>query len=259
MLMSTTVPLLAGISTELDCTISAILSRGDDTLENLTENLIQLTKFVKVKITLDKAIRLDNRNGKNLSEVVIGKFFKGRDVRGSAGFLAYSTRHKNVRSGYICPWVQNIKSYEPVIGKLPENKVFASYESFAKKFDTRFISEDLIKKLYTEKSAQTGERYTPHDFKPIGPRGKTVVQEFLRKFKSITEETPYYLDRSIGDHKFKEVNAHHKSYSHTGRDIDISHTLGQDKVYYMSQFPGCGNGQYGLLATENTWLHLEND
>ena len=260
MLMSNNLPLLVGKSQEQDSAISTILSRGDDTLKNLTENLILLTRFVKVKVFFDKEItvRLNNRIGnigKNLSELVVGKFFIGE----RSGALAYSTRHNYVRSGYVFPWLANIRSYEPVVGKQPSNMAFSSLKAFQKRFDPRFISEDLIAELYNSKSAQTGERYTPKDFKPVGPKGKEVVKYFLSMFKSINEETSFYHDRRIGDETIKEVRAYKGQSYRSGRDITVSHTLGQDKVFFSSEFSGCLNGQYGLLATENTYLHLEND
>lgn len=152
--------------------------------------------------------------------------------------LCYATGR---RRGYPFP-ITCMSSYEP----LPNTAdVFRDYEHFKAKFDMRFITEAEIQKLWSNSSAQTGEQYKPSDFHGLGPRGKQVLKEFLYTFVDVN---------TTGD-----LTRHHYTNRHPGRDITISHRAGVSYVHYSSEYSGCGNGRYGLIANCREFLHLEDD
>jgi len=253
--MPSDIPLLVGKSEDLDQVVATITSRGNPDLNTLFDNLCLLTNHVRVKVWLDTPSDIHKTKRKynfNATEAIIGKFFVG-----STGW-GYSLRHERVRSGYHCSdWVPHIIRYEPLIEKALRAKTegFKSLESFTRKFDFRFITFNEIKNLYTGKSNQHGGVYTPNDFRKIGPRGKEVLKRFLLKFKGLDVEGPCYTEYA-GKKSYTERYA---SWRHTGRDISISHTLGVPFIYYASEFHGCGNGRYGILANEHEFLWLEDD
>jgi len=145
------------------------------------------------------------------------------------------------RHGHPFP-LQFMTHYEPLPNKA---KVFKDYEHFKAKFDMRFITEAEIQKLWSTPSSQTSEQYKPSDFHGIGPRGKQILKEFLYTFVNVN---------TTG-----ELSRHYTAYRHSGRDITITHNAGRPYVYYSSEYPGCGNGRYGLLANCQEFLHLEDD
>jgi len=198
---------------------------------------------------------------KVVTEYVFKKIFTPSQGYGY-GSLYYVLR-KNGRKGYHMPPMDKIERFEPVIDEEKTPKTFSSYEAFRDKFDLKFISEDQIKKLYTETSAQTGERYTPSDFRRIGPVGHQTLRTFLESFEGVdaTEPGGGYVKRSSLNNQFYHVlEARHISNGgNLGRDITISHRFGQDMVYYASEYPGCGNGRYGILANKNEYLWMEDD
>jgi hypothetical protein len=169
------------------------------------------------------------------------------------GTLLYQTT-RNSSYGYYFPSLNTVIKYEPVI-KIRRKDEFSSYEDFARKFDRRFITESEIQKLWNGTSAQHGGKYVPSDFKRIGPAGRKVLNQFLQLFADVNTEGKCYSLRSNN----KVLESYHHTSCQLGRDIRISHTLGQGKVYYSSEFKGYGNGRYGLLANKNEYLHLEDD
>lgn len=130
---------------------------------------------------------------------------------------------------------------------------FSSFEQFAARFDPRFVTQDFLKVLWSETSPQHGARYRPSDFKPIGPKGRKAVQRFLAQFQSVDDVSPERAER--GEIRIREVARSEKR----GRDITISHPAGAPKVFFSSEYPGCGNGAYFFLATEKTVMHYVND
>ena len=251
-------PLLVGRSPQLDLVVSEILSRGDDTEDKLFDNLCLLSDHVKVKVFFDKPIPIfiNKTHGKNMTEAVIGKFFKSKAGRG------YSVRHSHVRRGNFCTWVQDITRYEPVVEKKAATEGYKSLEAFTRKFDPRFISPEEIKKLYKGTSAQHGGKYTSKDFHKLGPRGKDVLKNFLWRFKGLNEDTEHYRISQFKNKdgsEYKVMDSYHRSSSHTGRDITIEHKLGRGFIHYASEYPGCLNGRYGILANMNEFLWLEDD
>lgn len=145
------------------------------------------------------------------------------------------------RHGHPFP-ITHMSSYEPLPNK---TNVFKDYDHFKAKFDMRFITEAEIQKLWSTSSAQTGEQYKPSDFHGLGPRGKQVLKEFLYTFVDVN---------TTGD-----LTRHHYTNRHPGRDITVTHNAGKPYVYYSSEYSGCGNGRYGLLANCQEFLHLEDD
>jgi len=79
---------------------------------------------------------------------------------------------------------------------------------------------------------------------------------FLKLFVDLNTEGKCYFEQSSGR---KTLTQCHQTNHRLGRDITIEHTLGQGKVYYSSEYQGCGNGRYGLLANKNEFLWLEDD
>jgi probable HAF family extracellular repeat protein len=104
-----------------------------------------------------------------------------------------------------------------------------------------------------------GGKYKPSDFRSIGPVGKRLLKMFLLTFKGVssTDQSGYQ-----NTNKFWNLTEKHYSTSpsaNVGRDVSISHTLGLPKVFYSSEYPGCGNGRYGLLVNKNEYLWIEDD
>jgi hypothetical protein len=261
MLKTQDLPLLVGRSPAYDKVVSEITSRGDDNDESLFNNLCLLSDYVRVKVWFDKPtyISSNRRRSQEVTEAIIGRFFKGQE-----GGRGYAVRHERVRHGCHCDFVHRITRYEPVLeGKqVTRHRGFNSLEQFTRKFDPRFITPEEIKSLYDGKSCQHGGKYTPADFHKIGPRGKYVLKEFLTKFKGLNEETPHYrvspYTQTDGSER-KVLDAYYRSWHHAGRDIKIEHTLGVGIIHYASEYHGCGNGRYGLLANEHEFLWLEDD
>jgi hypothetical protein len=139
--------------------------------------------------------------------------------------------------------------------------LFNSLDEFAKRFDKRFITDEEITRLWESKSNQHGNQYRPSDFRRVSKVMKEKVKQFAETVKDIRplqdkKNTPQgFVTNEYG--VFCTVD--HQSWHHTGRDIEISYKLGHPFVWYKSEFHRCGNGSYGILATESTWLHLEDD
>jgi hypothetical protein len=233
---------------------------------DLETNLLDLSKHWKIKLWFDKVIQIrtiphwtkpqktehgttrTRINYKNAPEHTFSRFFK------SNGQLCYAPS-RGAKHGYPFEYLESITKYEPVIESASAE--FKSYKQFASKFDPRFIDEPTIKDLWDSKSSQHGGKYMPSDFHRIGPQGKKVLADFLRLFKGLTVEGVCYFESS--DKKYKYLSQQHQSHSGQGRDIKVSHTLGIGHVSYASEYHGCGNGRYGLLANEKEFLWLEDD
>lgn len=264
-------PLLIGrLDEEKGKALTTIFS-GD---QNLHQIFMILGKICKIKIWWSEPVtvysisrwsrwklnekgqetRTKSSGTKEGTEHVFNGFFLNNDS------LCYKFK-KNGCEGYYLPSIDKIIKYEPVIENFKENK-FDSYEQFKAKFDPQFITEDFIKQLYSEKSAQTGKRYTPADFKRIDPRGKEALRRFMTFFQGVSNTnttTPGYIERGEEGKRYHYLDARYYSSGHPGRDITIGHTLGLNRVSYSSEFHNCGNGTYGLLANKNEYLWLEND
>jgi hypothetical protein len=247
MILPNTTPLLLGRG--YDDIIKAALSDPDNHLLNI----MRISKVCRIKITfsIPQTIWITRRKRyDNVSEHVFPEFFVKGDTlyylfkRGGCTGLPVSFKH--------------IQSYEPIIESVDE---FKTYEDFKKKFDTQFITEDQIKNLWDSTSAQHGGKYKPSDFKPISKSGKEALRYFLADFKGVHSTDP----TGYRDYTFEGNTYHHITGTYYGsggngsRDIRVSHRLGSPQVSYSSEYQGCGNGSYGLLATKSTYLWLEDD
>lgn len=245
-MLAKNIPLLLGRGEREKEAAAFVFDHPDDT----TNNLIKLGKVCRVKVTYKlpttKVLKGKYRS-KESNVHVYGGFFMSGDQ------LCYQGRASG-RIGYMMPSIDLIESYEPV---LSSSDKFDSLDEFCKKFDKRFITEAFIKRLWNETSSQTGNQYTKKDFHKIGPVGKQVLNRFCRSFIDVSTETPHHRLSSSGEHK--SLSEYHRSYHRLGRDISITHTMGFERVHYSSEYSGCGNGRYGLVANMHEFLHLEDD
>lgn len=254
-------PILIGTDENLDKVI-------DKALRNPTDNntLIDLSRHFRIRIKFNKSVEIQaQRRYTKIKENDTTIFRRNPNPVGDthtfiklfdyAGRLAYSLK-RNSRHGYELPYGAEILEYEPVIDMGKPTKLFQSYEEFKKKFDPSFITEAEIQRLWNTPSGQTGQQYNRHDFKGLGTRGREVLKQFLQNFKGITSTDPTGYTTSHGK---LYLSAYYNSRHNSGRDIKISHMLGHGYVWYSSEFHGCGNGTYGLLANRSEYLWLEND
>jgi hypothetical protein len=209
----------------------------------LTNNLIDISLYWKVKIWFTKPVtvyRTRFSNGYKESNVhVFTKFAMSKSNN-----LIYLFK-RNGRYGRPFCFENLIDRYEIVFTHYRE----FTFEQFKAKFDPRFITNAKLQDFWNSTSAQTGKQYARSDFKQIGPEGKQLVESFLQRFKGLDDKTlvrEYYQSRG-------------RRNSRCGRDIKIEYSPGIDYVFYSSEYPGCGNGSYGILANEKQWLHLEDD
>jgi len=269
--VSSNLPAFIGISEEGDRVITPMLAGQND----LVKNLRALGNLWNVRVWFDQPVQIivqrryvwhdatpeerDSGYTRTASkapsniQVTDHVFRGGFFLHGDA--LCYKFKRTG-RHGQYFP-VDNVVKYEPV---LTSDTCFASFEEFKKKFDPQFISDELVQKLWTEKSNQTGRRYCKNDFRSLGKQGRKTLTRFMENFKGITAggpDAPGYTTHTKGVTWVLE--AEHLSYRHPGRDIRISHTAGLDRVFYSSEYSGCGNGRYGLLVNKHEYLWLEDD
>lgn len=226
---------------------------------SIPQALVGLSKYYPIRLWFSEPATLqcprhwvresDNRKAyithKTGDTLTVNKFFLHGDT------LCYASK-KTSRTGYYFDMLDKVVKYDIVLGNATKD-AFSTFEQFKGRFDLMFITEDEILKLWNGTSSQHGGKYTPRDFHGMGPRGKQVMNDFLRRFKGV-KDTP----RGIYDEK-GYMRADYRSYHHSGRDISISHLFGNSYVWYSSEFSGCGNGRYGLVANKSTFLWLEDD
>jgi hypothetical protein len=263
-------PLLIGAckNQEETAVIEHIL-KGD---KDLRQNLIDLGKFWKVRVWFKEPIHIQikrttkvtrlpdgirqwtHRDSKITNDHVFSRITTGS----TSNELIYATS-RQARTGYFFPSLDLVTRYEPVIPSLAKDE-FKSFEQFAAKFDLFFITQSEISRLWNGKSSQHGGRYKPSDFHRIGRRGKETLERFLRFFSlDATEKSPCYIESAYGGYYLNEKYKSMSTHEHFGRDISIEHRVGAEFVHYSSEYPGCGNGRYGLLANKNEFLWLEDD
>jgi hypothetical protein len=172
--------------------------------------------------------------------------------------MVYVTNRSNSRYGrrFNNRYVEKLISIEP----LPRvNQVFDTYDKFLKQFDTKYIAEEKVLALWND---SYGRKWSKKDFKPMGSVGKKLFTTFSKNFKGYNdiavELSGVYRPNGYGH---KDYGEHYSAYrgNGRGRDITIRHTQGFNYVYYASEYPGCGNGSYGVVARRNVWLHIEDD
>lgn len=231
----------------------------------LVEALDALGRHWKVKVWFSQEVEIRTIShviNREVKEGYTSKTWKSYNISNVQVFNSILLHHgtlvykatRNARHGYYFPSLELVTRYEPVIPVQTKDE-FSSLAEFASHFDRRFITESEIQKLWAGTSAQHGGKYKPSDFRRFGPQGKKVMEQFLQLFADVNTEGKCYFDHSGRKH----LEQYHNTDHHSGRDIKISHTLGQQYVHYASEFMRCGNGSYGLIANKNEFLHLEND
>jgi hypothetical protein len=257
----TNAAMLVGCLSENQRLIAEKVLKGGQTLH---ENLLEL-RYWKIKMWFKKptSVVLNcRRHSEPKLQHIFHKF--GRTEHGS---LIYMPRKSRVRFGFYFSEVAgyedgNVDRYDVIFPK-PANEF--TFEKFKAKFDMRFVTEARLQELWSGKSGQTGCQYARSDFRHIGREGKWVLERFLKRFTNVAStDTTHYLcsDREGCEKNYRLYEFHTSSgrqSSRFGRDIKIEHLLGNSLVWYSSEFPGCGNGSYGMLVNEKTWLHLEDD
>ena len=230
------------------------LTHPDDIYKNLA--LLGSHWRIKVKFKAPRMLHLPRSGCQEVTEHTFPGFFESNKGNLCAAF------RRPMRTGRVVDWVGFIESYE-LVDDTPKTYEFKSYESFARHFDKRFITEAEIHRLYDGTSGQHGGKYNRRDFHPIGPKGRRVLRDFLRRFVGSVEATTpgsVYEERKNTDgSSYYYLSVSEQAYSASGRDIRIEHRIGIPYVWYSSEYSGCGNGRYGLLATEKTFLWLEDD
>ena len=226
------------------------IMRGEGSLEDHLVWLSQPGFRIRVWFSSPVQIRVNGYRTKMVTEHTFAGFFKGQ-IHG----LCYMIK-EHARSGYkMGDQVKFITRYEPVL----KHNEFKSFEQFRAKFDTRFITESEIQTLWDGTSPQHGGKYRPNDFRKLSRTGLRLMERFLEHFKGVDKVSPFYIDK--GDYKI--LNEHYTSSGRPnsvfGRDISISHQTNLSFVSYSSEYPGCGNGRYGILANKKEYLHIEDD
>jgi hypothetical protein len=252
MVLPNTIPLLLGCG--YDETVSLMLSNPDDHMQNI----VRLSKICKVKIKFTQPVTIyPNRRRaiKDVTEYVFSDFFISGDR------ICYRFKKDGRHGQYL--QMQYVESYEPVRTTVNE---FRDYEQFKKKFDLFFITEELIKDLWESTSAQHGGKYMPSDFKPVSKAGHEALRMFLRTFKGVNStDTTGYMERTSvvqGEPTYHILYGRYYGRSldcHFSRDVDVSHQIGLNRVFYSSTRTGGGKERNGILANRSTYLWLEDD
>jgi len=265
MLLPENICLAINIS-DMKAAISDVLSGKTN---SLADTLVVLGRVAKIKIWFKepvtvriiprwRQVSVDDEGMKTLtrnhSRTDTCHVFSGFFLHGDQ--LCYKTK-KNGRTGQYFEWLDLIERYELVLKD--NDPQFKDYEEFKRKFDSLFITEDEIQKLWNGHSSQHGGKYTKQDFHKIGPRGRKVLKRFLERFPGVSNAPTDAYDTSYISDDYKVLKEHYTSFHHSGRDISISHQTNCNYVFYSSEYSGCGNGRYGLVANKNEFLWLEDD
>jgi hypothetical protein len=247
------------------------IMRGETT--GLESILLALGHFWKIRVWFDQpvTIHLKPHWVKNKAEgsqtIVSAKITDNYTF----SYLLMTTKglcYRTARNyGYVFEWLDRIVKYEPVVERDKETvDQFKSFDEFKRRFDPQFISEEKIQELWDNPSSQTGQRYRRSDFHHIGREGQQVMGRFLHFFKGVGTgvDAPGYFKsnyKNADGSEYFVLSEHYTSNGRGrfGRDITISHQTNQQIVHYSSEYPGCGNGRYGLVANKTTFLHLEDD
>jgi len=225
---------------------------------DLKGNLQRLGTHWRIQVSFSDPvhIQVNRRKSVDTDRYVFPGFFKSK-----IGDLCYTTarRRRAAWSGYRFEWpfLDKVVAYNLVDSARTDE--FSSLDQFAKRFDRRFISREVIESLWNEKSGQHGGKYNKRDFHRLGSKGRYAVDMFMYHFKGVgvTVPPPGYMMSNMSKNHILRV--YHRATSNSGRDITISHQLGRGDVHYASEFVNSGNGRYGLLVSEKTFLWLEDD
>jgi len=203
----------------------------------------------KLRVTFKQPVSI--RHGRkfipNMVHVINGMFH-------NKGILAYTLKEGS-RTGYnFGDFLPLVESVEVILHK--ENR-FKSYEQFARHFDTKYIAESMIRKLWIENSPQTGQRYCPSDFKRIPKAADWAMTQFKRNFAGIDtlrKEWPEcYRPSQFGAYK---VLQEYCGDFH-GIHYDVEHISNREYVFFQKNDKG--EERNGILATATTYLHTEDD
>ena len=229
--------------------------------EETKQYLLQLSQMKphssKINVLFSKPvqIQLSNKKLKLTDHYAFSSFFIA-----SMNRFAYTNRLIANTGVLVTSEILDNLTYATIETK---NREFIDFAEFSKKFDRRFISDFEVKKLWETNSCQTGKRYSKLDFKKTGIVMRNCIQSFLLQFKNIHEPTNFYRKSQFDKTTLKQTLCLYSYRTNgsgvAGRDITIEHHIERDYVMVSSEFPGCGNGSYYLLANEKELLHLEND
>ena len=242
-------PCMIGISERTDEYIAATLN-GSLSLEAA---LARLSWFFAVKITFRHPRNLRHLRGWKDSATHLFRCFFISDLDNFCyGYKRISRRGHPIS---LADAIEITFIHE-------EPKEFASYEQFKARFNLRFIKEEGIKSLWNSKSGQHGGKYNRNDFKKIGKVGKQVMKRFLNRYIDINTPHPSCSKSNLYPERQEDVWVHtekHHTDHRLGRDISISYQSNSPYLYYSSEYMDCGNGDYGLIVNESTYLYLEKD
>ena len=235
--------------------IQKALTEPDD----IEGNLERLGQQWRIRVWFKEVqhLNLNRRKTKDTKEFTFAGFFKNK------GELCYATRRSEygTLSGFFVDmgFLPNVLRYDLVEHR--RDSEFKDLTQFAKRFDQRFITLSAINDLWKRHSSQHGGKYKPTDFHQIGPKGRRVVKKFLERYAGIgaTSANIWYSKNEYDGKVSHHLEVWENADTQTGRDIKISHCIGVPYVCYSSEYAGCGNGRYGLLVTERTFLWLEDD
>jgi hypothetical protein len=112
-----------------------------------------------------------------------------------------------------------------------------TFEQFRKKFDTRFISEENILKIFNDEYK--------HTFKFAYPSktGKTLLKAFCKHFGNIYTDT---------------LNTYYTHYGNNGKNIFVKHDVGEKQVVYQS-YSKYSETKYYIVANPNLLIYVETD
>lgn len=248
MILPNNIPLLKGKGH--DDTIAKILSEPDEHMKNI----VRLSTICRIKITFHCSQSFPVSRRRRVNNVLSHVFPQFFSIDGKLFYMF----KRGGRSGYQIS-MDSIRSYEPVISSA--NK-FETFEEFKKQFDTYFITEEYIKSLWEGRSPQHGDKYMPSDFKPVSKSGKQALSMFLHQFSGINNtDTEKYSHHTFDGSEYWTASGRYygNGGSSTSRDISVSHRMGSPAVHYASEYHGCGNGRYGILASRSKYLWIEDD
>ena len=246
------IPTMLGISKDADHAIAAAL-KSDTSLEDA---VTRLSWHFKIRIRFDHPLQLRKLKGfKTNSTHTFSRFFVSEN-----GHLCYAPTSRG-KWGHRLPLAQLGVEY---LELLRNNHEFKSYDEFKARFDPRFIKEVGIQSLWNSKSSQHGGQYNRGDFKKLGKQGKRLMKRFLQNFTNIDTVPSTARERSglfqqSNSTPIKVYSEKHHTDHRLGRDISISYQSNSPYLYYSSEYMGCGNGDYGLIVNESTYLYLERD
>jgi hypothetical protein len=246
--LPTNLPLLIGNLPDWKQSIVNKVLKGDLSVE---DTLVELSSVWKIKVWFDAPaqIRRDGYRTKQVTEHTFAGFFKGQNM----GCLCYLTKRGGRRGYGFGNLLRHVTKYEPVAWE--DTDVFECYEQFRAKFDLNLIDESEVLSLWNGTSGQHGGKYKPSDFRRLTKTGLRLMDRFLERYKKYDVYMDYDGHKTLTEH----YTSNSRCGSAFGRDITISHQTNLKWISYASEYPGCGNGRYGLIANKKQFLWLEDD